>query len=81
MNRVVTMQPFFTMIGMRVCACSDATDDEILAHCNRDNPSGTSAGWTSVVRATDGSLFREANKAPVQCADDPTRTHFVVLCW
>ena len=80
MNRIVVTRPFLNIFTMQVCAVSDATDEEILEACNSENPSGTSNGWTHVIRKPDGSLGQEDNKAPVQCADDPNRTHFLVLC-
>lgn len=60
---------------MQVCADSNATDEEILEVCNRENPSGTTNGWSQVCRAAE-----PANMAPVQCADDSSRTHFLVAC-
>lgn len=72
---------FSGICGMQVCAESDATDDEILAVCNRENPSGTTNGWAEVVReAVEGSMFKTPDAVPVTCANDPQRTHFVVLC-
>jgi hypothetical protein len=52
-----------------------------LSVCNSENPSGTSNGWSQVVRqAEEGSLFQTEKSLPVQCADDPGRLHFMVLC-
>lgn len=66
---------------MQVCAERDATDEEILAVCNRENPSGTTNGWAEVVRETvEGSRFKTPDALPVQCAQSPERIHFVVLC-
>jgi len=71
----------FNIFTMQVCAADDATDAEILAVCNRENPAGTQNGWSHVIRETDDSkLGQEANKAPVACADHPGRTHFLVVC-
>jgi hypothetical protein len=81
MNRVVVTRAFIGICGMQVCACKDATDEEILSVCNSENPSGTSNGWSQVVRqAEEGSLFQTEKSLPVQCADDPGRLHFMVLC-
>lgn len=66
------------MVGichMQVCAEEAATDEEILAVCNRENPSGTSMGWSSVVRVKDAMA-----DGPTPCADDPTRIHLLVRC-
>jgi hypothetical protein len=70
--RVVVTRAIVGIVSMQVCAVSDATDEEILAVCNRENPSGTSQGWTSVVREGAG--------APVTCHDDPARQHLLVSC-
>ena len=73
MERVVITRAFIGLIHMQVCAEPDATDQEILGVCNRDNPSGTSLGWTRVIRHGEG--------VPVPCADNPVgRTHFAVSC-
>ena len=72
MERVIVTNPFNGLCHMQVCAIADATDEEILEVCNRENPSGTSLGWCGVIREGDG--------APVQCQDFPDRTHFLVNC-
>lgn len=71
-DRVHITRPVLSVCHMQVCAVSDATDDEILEVCNRMNPSGTSNGWSEVVRSGHG--------APVQCEDESWRTHFLVVC-
>lgn len=70
--RVVVSDPFVGLLYMQLCAETDATDSELLDVANRDNPSGTSLGWAYVVREDEGE--------PVPCADDSTRTHFLVGC-
>lgn len=60
---------------MQVCAVADATDGEILATCNRQNPAGTQAGWRRVVRDYHGRA-----QGPVVCAQNPGRVHFLVEC-
>lgn len=77
MDRVIVSNPFVGILGMQVCAVKDATDDEILEVCNRDNPSGTSNGWGTVKRDND-ELFGETE--PVQCDDYKDRLHLIVLC-
>jgi len=57
---------------MQICAVAEATDEEILSLCNKDNPSGTESGWSMVIRAGAG--------APVVCEKDPARKHFLVVC-
>lgn len=84
-ERVTVSRCFFNIFTMQVCAVNDATDAEILEVCNRENRAGTTNGWATVLRAeqidqSGESLGREPNKAPIACADDPSRTHFLVLC-
>lgn len=80
MPRVQVTQPMLGLLYMQVCAVDDATDEEILSVCNRENLCGTSEGWCTVIRECDGSLGREKIKAPVACNDHPGRTHFLVSC-
>ncbi len=80
MERVVVSRPVVFIGMMQVCAVDDAWDDEILEVCNQENPSGTTDGWSLVIRRPDGSLGQEGNKAPVPCEDHPGRTHFLILC-
>lgn len=72
MERVVVTKPFVGICHMQVCAVSDASDQEVLAKANQENPSGTTLGWTNVVRAGDGG--------PVPCADDSSRVHLLLSC-
>jgi hypothetical protein len=73
LNRVEVTRIFVGLLYMQVCTEADATDEEILAVCNRENPSGTTLGWCAVERAAgDG--------APVACAEHPERVHFLVSC-
>ena len=75
-ERIVITKMFNGICGMQVCVVKDATDEEILAICNRENPSGTTLGWCEVARET-----HEDEKArPVQCANDPERLHLLVIC-
>lgn len=76
MERVVITRPFWGICHMGVCAAKDATDEEILAVCNGENPSGTSAGWCNVIR--DDKEYPQCN--PVKCSDAPERLHFMVSC-
>lgn len=65
----------YALCYMRVCAHKDATDGEILRVCNEQNPSGTTNGWGTVVRKDS-----EPWTGAVQCADDESRQHIIVLC-
>lgn len=75
-ERVVVTRPFVGLIHMQVCAVADATDEEILEVCNRDNPSFTSAGWSYVHR----NNTEHPNLNPGPCQDFPGRVHFLVGC-
>lgn len=71
-----------TMVGlchMQVCAVVGATDEEILAVCNRENPSGTSLGWSRVIRANEEWLG-EVGGGPIQCEKHADRQHYLVAC-
>ncbi len=72
-ERVIVTRTFVGVCHMQVCAVRDATDEEILEVANRDNPSGTQRGWTSVVR-------REGDGAPVSCGGVAGRVHFLLEC-
>ena len=78
MERVEIRNPMVGLIAMQVCAVNDATDDEIIEKCNNDNPSGTSAGWRTVVRSEADAL--DISNLPVSCEDHDGRTHFLVFC-
>lgn len=74
--RVIVTRPFVGICHMQVCAVADATDDEILDVCNRENLCGTERGWTDVKRsAAEGARF-----APAVCREHPTRLHLLVSC-
>jgi hypothetical protein len=75
--RVVVTKPVVGICHMQVCVVNDATDDEILAVCNRESPSGTQHGWSAVRRSDDAEW---GAVGPVPCQDDPARTHFLVEC-
>ena len=76
-GRVIVTRPIVGIAHMQVCAAQDASDDEILAVCNRENPSGTEHGWGTVCRADDEFWGKVG---PVTCQSDPTRVHFMVAC-
>lgn len=81
MKRVEITRPMASICGMQVCAVKDATNEEILDVCNKQNPSGTSNGWSVVVRAVEeDSMFETKDNLPVQCENHSNRLHFIVLC-
>lgn len=81
MSRVDIIKTVFNIFTMQVCAVDDASDEEILSVCNRENPSSIENGWSVVLRNStcDGSFGREENKRPVACSMHPGRTHLLVL--
>lgn len=79
MNRVEITRPIVGLTRMQVCAVADATDEEILEVCNRENPSGTSNGWSKVIRVEDE--YSSKDSLPVACLSYPDdRLHFLVSC-
>lgn len=84
MNRVVITRAMmsskdwgvFALAYMQVCAEADASDEEILETCNRENPAGTSNGWTTVVRDNE----KEPDLNPKVCSDHSDRLHLLVVC-
>lgn len=74
MERVIVTRPIIGLVAMQVCAINEATDEEVLRVANKVNPSGTTMGWTRVVRETDVS------DSPVTCADDAGRVHLILYC-
>lgn len=77
MGRVVITRPYNGLVAMQVCVVKDATDEEILAVCNKENPSGTSLGWCEVVRK---ALEDRPESGPIVCANDAERLHLLVIC-
>ena len=75
-ERVVVTRPMIGLLYMQVCAVDDATDEEILEVCNRNNPAGTMNGWGIVIRNDK----EYPNLNPVACQDIKGRTHFLVAC-
>lgn len=51
--------------------CSEGTYDEALEWINSENPAGTEANW---------GKDEAPGMAPVKCADDPMRTHYMFIC-
>lgn len=51
--------------------CSIGTWDEALEWLRTQNPAGTTNNWHKK---------EDANCAPVQCADDEKRTHYMFIC-
>jgi len=75
MDRVIVLKEWNGLIAMSVCAVEDATDEEILEVCNKENPSGTDNRWCNVVRNNE-----EPDRNPKQCESYPDRLHYLVYC-
>lgn len=76
MNRVEIVAPFVSLIAMRVCAVKDASDEEVLEVCNRDNHAGTQLGWCTVAREN----YEREEARPITCSENADRVHLMVLC-
>jgi len=71
------------IFAMQVCAVNDATDDEILEVCNRENPSGTSNGWSKVIRKIEdvsGLVDDKEDNLPKPCSQVKNRVHYLIYC-
>ena len=76
MDRVIVTKPMIGICYMQVCAEANVSDKEILEVANRENPAGTTNGWTTVARDNEEDERLNA----VTCDDDPSRKHFIVIC-
>jgi len=76
MERVEITRHMIGICHMQVCAVKDATHEEILEVANRENPSGTSQGWTEVLDEN----YKYENARPGPCDDDPDRIHYLLVC-
>ena len=76
MKRVEITKPMIGICYMQVCAVIDSTDEEILKVANRENPSGTTNGWSEVARED----YEDVRMRPVICDDDKNRKHFILIC-
>ena len=79
MKKVEVTKQMFGICHMQVCCAEGVGDAEILAACNAENPSGTSGGWSRVIRQPT-ETERERGQGPVRCRDHEGRTHFLVAC-
>ncbi len=71
MDNVIITKCMVGLYSMQVCVAPKVTDEEILEVCNRNNPTGTSNGWSHVEKETP---------PPVSCLDHDNRTHYLVDC-
>ena len=80
MERVIITRPVQGLFFMQVCAVKNATDEEILKKCNRDNPAGTINGWSRVIRETNKELGITKKSLPVKCKEHLDRIHYLITC-
>lgn len=84
MEKVVVTHKFMGLFNMQVCAVDDATDEEILEVCNRENPPGTTGGWGGVIRTMEDSYCdsskHKKEQLPVQCDGHADRKHYMIVC-
>lgn len=74
-QKVLMVKPMLGIASMIVCCTKDATDEEILDFCNRNNLCGTSRGWCQVVRKDKKYPQRD----PVACQDEDGRERFHII--
>ena len=77
MNPITITRNMMGPCHMQVCCIPEATDEEILTLCNKQNIAGTVNGWTQVCHESTDSW---PNVAPVPCEMYPGRTHYMVSC-
>ena len=77
--RIQVTRAIVGICHMQVCADKEATDEEILAVCNQENPAGTTFGWTTVCREIPEDNFWKII-GPVVCQEDSNRLHILVSC-
>ena len=56
---------------LNIQVCSKLSEEETLAWLRINSPAGTSANWGLQRKDADDYL------EPVQCAEDPNRTHYI----
>ena len=78
--RIIVTRCFVGICHMQVCTEADATDEEILEVCNRENPAGTTRGWCDVIRKNGETGSMEENMGPRSCQKYPGRIHIMVSC-
>lgn len=59
---------------LNIQVCSKLSEEETLEWLRKASPAGTSANWGLQRKDDDNYL------APVQCANDPERKHYIFVC-
>ena len=75
MNKVETTNKIVGLKCIQVCCEADATDSEILEHCNKS----TSSTWLVVVNKENETLNHSKGMCPVNCKDYAGRLHKLVV--
>lgn len=75
---VVVTQPFIGLLYMQVCAYGETPPERVEEAANALNPAGTSGGWHIVLE--DPPDWDGKSIAPVSCADNPERLHYILSC-
>lgn len=81
-QRVFVVEGYHGFRAQQVCVVPEATDEEILEACNRENPQLVTGGWHTVVRDKEHAreLGVDECAAPGNCVECPPRLHKIVLC-
>lgn len=83
-KRAMVTGAYAGLFACQVCVVPDATDEEILAVCNRDDPRTEGFSWTKVIRTkedvkAEGLRSLDGSSViPGQCVECPPRLHMIV---
>ena len=81
-QRVLVTMPYAGFRAMQLCAVADATDEELLAECNKDNPQLVTGGWHHIIRSLEDCKKHGINEnaVPGDCVECKGRKHFIAVC-
>lgn len=81
-QRVCVTMPYAGFRAMQVCVVEDASDEEILAVCNRENRQLVTSGWHTVVKSKEHAKECGVDEAaaPGKCVECKGRWHKIALC-
>lgn len=65
------------ILSIACCAPSDMPQDEIVQRVNAMSPCGTTLGWCW---PKDKDFEENPQIKPVACADNASRTHYILGC-
>jgi hypothetical protein len=84
-QRVMLTGMYAGLFACQVCVVPDATDEEILEACNREDPRTEGFSWVRVIRTQkdiDELKLRTPDRSsalPGTCVECPPRIHMVVM--